>query len=51
MYCHDMEEMRRKSKAFYKQHYTHVRKVAQKEKLLEYKLGSGWEPLCEFLRK
>lgn len=22
-----------------------------KEKLLEYQLGSGWEPLCEFLGK
>jgi hypothetical protein len=41
MDCHNKEEMQRKSKAFYKQHYAHVRKVVPKEKLLEYKLGSG----------
>ena len=31
------------------EHNAHVRSVVPKEKLLEFKLGDGWEPLCEFL--
>ncbi|KAK5103837.1 hypothetical protein LTS08_003259 [Lithohypha guttulata] len=33
----------------YEEHYAHVRKVVPAERLLEYRLGSGWEPLCRFL--
>ena len=33
----------------YVEHYKLVRKVCPPERLLEFKLGSGWEPLCEFL--
>ncbi len=33
----------------YMEHYKLVRKVCPPERLLEFKLGSGWEPLCEFL--
>lgn len=51
MDCHNKEEMQRKSKAFYRQHYARIRKVMLKKKLLEYRLGNGWEPLCEFLMK
>jgi hypothetical protein len=45
------EEMRSKAKPFYRNHYEHVRQITPKERLLEYKLGSGWEPLCAFLGK
>ena len=31
------------------QHYEHVRSVVPKDRLLEYDLGAGWEPLCKFL--
>ncbi|KAL8731370.1 MAG: hypothetical protein Q9166_003462 [cf. Caloplaca sp. 2 TL-2023] len=31
------------------EHYAHIRKVVPKERLLEYPIGGGWEPLCEFL--
>ena len=34
-----------------REHYAFVRRITPKERLLEYKLGSGWEPLCEFLGK
>ena len=44
-------EMRAKAKSFYHQHYEHVRKITPKANLLEYELGSGWEPLCTFLGK
>jgi Sulfotransferase domain len=31
------------------EHNALVRKVCPPERLLNFKLGSGWEPLCEFL--
>jgi hypothetical protein len=36
--------------AYYK-HYAHVKTLVPKERLLEYELGSGWDPLCAFLGK
>ncbi|KAE8362911.1 hypothetical protein BDV27DRAFT_165779 [Aspergillus caelatus] len=45
------EDARRKSKAKYRQHYERVRSITPKDRLLEYKLSDGWEPLCEFLGK
>lgn len=35
----------------YRRHYDDVRRAVPKENLLEYTLGSGWEPLCKFLGK
>jgi hypothetical protein len=35
--------------AAYERHYADVRAGVPKDRLLEYKLGSGWEPLCNFL--
>ncbi|KAK1140972.1 hypothetical protein N8T08_009718 [Aspergillus melleus] len=35
----------------YLEHYDLVRRITPPEQLLEYELGSGWEPLCEFLGK
>ncbi|KAH7418814.1 hypothetical protein BKA64DRAFT_590952, partial [Cadophora sp. MPI-SDFR-AT-0126] len=35
----------------YERHYEDVRKLVPTEMLLEYRLGSGWEPLCSFLGK
>lgn len=45
------EEMRTKAKEKYQEHYDLIRRVAPKERLLEYELGSGWEPLCNYLGK
>ena len=33
----------------YQEHYGLVRRLTPKARLLDYKLGSGWEPLCQFL--
>lgn len=33
----------------YEAHYNTIRSKVAPERLLEYKLGSGWEPLCSFL--
>ncbi|KAL8889808.1 MAG: hypothetical protein Q9192_005964 [Flavoplaca navasiana] len=45
------EEMRRVAKRHYREHNEMVRRVTPKERLLEYRMGSGWGPLCEFLGK
>ena len=41
--------MQEKARAMYREHYAMVRRITPKERLLEYKMGDGWEPLCEFL--
>lgn len=51
MVVHSAEEMRMKAKTKYQEHYELMRKIVPKERLLEYKLGSGWETLCDFLQK
>jgi hypothetical protein len=43
--------LEKRAKQGYREHYAIVRDLVPKERLLEYKLGSGWEPLCEFLGK
>lgn len=40
-----------RSKEQYRKHYALVRALAPKDRLLEYRLGDGWEPLCKFLGK
>src|SRR2546421_5631485 len=51
MRANSAEEMRRNARDVYKAHYELVRRVTPRERLLEYKMGSGWAPLCEFLGK
>ena len=36
-------------KAAFEEHYAHVREIVPKERLLEYRVQEGWEPLCRFL--
>ena len=43
--------LQKRAKQGYREHYANIRNLVPKEKRLEYKLGSGWEPLCEFLGK
>jgi len=40
-----------RSKEEYRKHYALVRSLAPKDRVLEYRLGDGWEPLCKFLGK
>lgn len=35
----------------YRAHYEEIRRTVPPERLLEYQLGTGWEPLCKFLGK
>lgn len=43
--------MQEKARQAYRDHYALVRRVTPKSRLLEYQLGDGWGPLCEFLGK
>jgi hypothetical protein len=45
------EEWRSNAKERYVEHNAAIKKMVPKERLLVYKLGSGWEPLCQFLGK
>lgn len=45
------EECRANARTVYEEHYREVREVTPKGRLLEYRLGDGWEPLCTFLGK
>ncbi|KAL6401054.1 nad dependent epimerase [Ilyonectria robusta] len=40
-----------KARQKYREHYALVRSITPKERLLEFKLEDGWEPLCKFLGK
>lgn len=46
-----LQQAKQNSRRVYREHYAEIRRVAPKERLLEYDLGSGWEPLCSFLGK
>ncbi|KAK1827544.1 hypothetical protein QBC39DRAFT_175033 [Podospora conica] len=43
-------DMRAVYKCKFQAHYAGVRAMVPPEQLLEYRLGDGWGPLCEFLR-
>ncbi|RDW87939.1 hypothetical protein BP5796_03633 [Coleophoma crateriformis] len=45
------QEAKANAKQCYLDHYAMVRRITPKERLLNYTLGDGWEPLCEFLGK
>lgn len=47
----NISEINKISLEYYRKHYAAVRAAAPKDWLLEYQLGSGWEPLCKFLGK
>lgn len=43
--------LEKRARQGYREHYAVIRDLVPKERLLEYQLGSGWEPLCKFLGK
>ena len=45
------DEVRQNAREVYREHYRRIREVTPKERLLEYRLGEGWGPLCNFLGK
>lgn len=47
----NLDQAKSNAKEVYREHYTMIRKIVPEGKLCEYRLGSGWKPLCEFLGK
>ncbi|KAF3481167.1 uncharacterized protein GIQ15_03926 [Arthroderma uncinatum] len=47
----DIEEIRKNPRAAYDRHHREIEEVVPPGQLLHYKMGDGWEPLCEFLGK
>ncbi|KAJ7062576.1 P-loop containing nucleoside triphosphate hydrolase protein [Mycena amicta] len=39
------------AKARFVEHYERIRAIVPRERLLEYEMGNGWAPICEFLGK
>ncbi|OJD33771.1 nad dependent epimerase [Diplodia corticola] len=42
-------DFKQHGKQAFREHYEHVRAVVPPENLLEYHVGQGWKPLCDFL--
>ena len=49
MDAHSLQEMQKKAREKYREHYTLVERVTPSQQLLILKLEDGWKPLCEFL--
>jgi hypothetical protein len=50
-YGRSSQEIKDNLRRVYDEHHATIRRVTPPQKLLEYELGSGWEPLCKFLDK
>ncbi|KNG84815.1 hypothetical protein ANOM_007549 [Aspergillus nomiae NRRL 13137] len=46
-----MRKSKESLEARYDEYYSFVRSITPADQLLEYQMGSGWEPLCSFLGK
>ncbi|KAF4503746.1 hypothetical protein FAGAP_24 [Fusarium agapanthi] len=46
-----VEEARKNARETYERHHRVIREMVPEEQLLEYRMGQGWEPICEFLDK
>jgi hypothetical protein len=49
--AHSKKDLEAKSRKVYPEHNERVKATIPAEKLLLYKLGSGWQPLCSLLGK
>lgn len=45
------DEIRLNARTVYDRHYKMLQETVPTEKLLVYRMGEGWEPICEFLDK
>jgi len=50
-FSENVDQARVRSRNAYRHHYRDVREVVPKERLLDFQLKDGWEPLCAFLGK
>ncbi|KAI3393408.1 hypothetical protein diail_4303 [Diaporthe ilicicola] len=49
--CRTRDEFLANARSVYTEHYKTIREVTPPERLLNFRLSQGWEPLCEFLGK
>ena len=42
-------DFEKNGKRRFHEHYAHVRSLVPEDRLLEFNLAAGWEPLCKFL--
>lgn len=49
--AHNVEELRANAREAYDRHHRTIREMVPPGQLLEYTMGEGWEPLCDFLDK
>ena len=42
-------DFEKNGKRRFNEYYDEIRSLVPKENLLEYKMGEGWKPLCDFL--
>ena len=49
VFCDGDYDDRDKCKRRFLEHYEHVRQVVPKERLLDYRIQEGWDPLVKFL--
>lgn len=42
-------DFNKNGKRIFEEHYARIRSIVPKERLLEYNVSDGWEPLCKFL--
>ncbi|CAJ0548566.1 Ff.00g021790.m01.CDS01 [Fusarium sp. VM40] len=47
----DAQEARQKGREAYDRHHRVIKEMTPRERLLVYRLGDGWGPICEFLGK
>lgn len=47
----DARKAKANARGVFRKHYERVRATVPKERMLEFELGQGWEPLCKFLGK
>lgn len=47
----DLAQAKRNARQAYETYYARIYAQIPKERMIKYELGSGWEPLCEFLGK
>jgi hypothetical protein len=48
---HDVKRIKQNFRKTYFAYYDWIREIVPPDRRPEYRLGQGWEPLCEFLWK
>ena len=50
-FSENLDQVKVRSREVYRHHYRDIREMVPRDRLLNFKLQDGWEPLCAFLGK